>query len=110
MNIENAFLNNPVNDPSVLKNESKVASTENRKKDLAKKFESIFINKLLDQMTNSVDAFNEEKDGASKQIHGIFNMYLSKHVSKNGGMGLWKNIYEFTSANNNEQNSVDESL
>ncbi len=113
MNIENLFLDSPVQKPSQLQDAEKINNAaEGRKEELAKKFESIFVNKLLDQMQESVDAFNEDKDAASKQVHGLFNMLMAKHVSKNGGMGLWEDIYEFVTSMDKEQinNSVDKSL
>lgn len=68
--------------------------SEEKKKQIAKDFESLLINKLLDEMKNSIGDWGFERDGASKQIQGIFWMYLSQDISDNGGIGLWKEIYK----------------
>lgn len=78
-------------DPAIQKSQS--PKDEAGKKDFAKQFEAIFINKLLDQMTKSINEINPDKDPSSKQVNSIFNMFLSRHVSQNGGMGMWKDIY-----------------
>ncbi len=64
-----------------------------KKIEFAKNFESIFINKLLDTMQETVGQWGFEKDGASNQIQGLFNHYLSEEISEQGGMGLWKEFY-----------------
>ena len=70
------------------------SASEEKKKKIAKDFESLLINKLLDEMKNSIGDWGFEKDGASSQIQGIFWMYLAQDVSDNGGIGLWKEIYK----------------
>jgi Rod binding domain-containing protein len=40
------------------------------------------------------DFWDSEKDGASKQMHGIFWLYLARDIANNGGLGLWKDIYQ----------------
>jgi len=81
---------------------SRLESIEEKKKQIAKDFESLLINKLLDEMKNSIGDWGLEKDGASKQIQGIFWMYLSQDISDNGGMGLWKEIYQTMNDFNDE--------
>ncbi|MFA5239056.1 MAG: hypothetical protein WC476_05020 [Phycisphaerae bacterium] len=66
---------------------------EAKKKQFAKDFESVFINKLLDEMKNTIVDWSDEKDGASKQIDGIFSLYLSRDIADKGGFGMWKDIY-----------------
>ena len=68
--------------------------SEEKKKQIAKDFESLLINKLLDEMKNSIGDWGFERDGASRQIQGIFWMYLAQDISDNGGIGLWKEIYK----------------
>lgn len=68
--------------------------SEQRKKQVARDFESILVNKLLDAMENTIGQWGFEKDGASKQVNGLFSLYLSDHIAKNGGLGLWPAIYE----------------
>ncbi|MHC4423681.1 MAG: hypothetical protein ACYSWR_03290 [Planctomycetota bacterium] len=69
--------------------------SEERKKQVAKDFESVFINKLLDEMKNSIGEWGFEKDGVSRQIQGMFSIYLSQHIANTGGLGLWKDVYQF---------------
>ena len=69
--------------------------SEEKKKQVAKDFESVFINKLLDEMKGAVGEWGFEKDGVSKQIQGMFSLYLSQHIANSGGFGLWKEIYQF---------------
>jgi Rod binding domain-containing protein len=89
---------------------SKIESTdEEKKKQIAKDFESLLINKLLDEMKNSIGEWGFERDGASSQIQGIFWMYLSQDISDNGGIGLWKEIYK-TMGDFNSEDSTGKSL
>lgn len=69
-------------------------SSEEEKKQLAKDFESLLLNKLLDEMKNTIGEWGFEKDGASTQVQGIFWMYLARDIANNGGIGLWKDIYQ----------------
>jgi len=78
-------------------------SSEEQKKKIAKDFESMLVNKLLDEMKNTVGDWGFEKDGASGQVQGIFWLYLAREVGSNGGVGLWKDIYQFL--NGSEQDS-----
>jgi len=69
--------------------------SEEKKKQIAKDFESILLNKLLDEMKNTIGDWGFDKDGASEQIQGIFWLYLAGDIANNGGFGLWKDIYKF---------------
>ncbi|HBG26602.1 MAG: hypothetical protein A2Y10_16125 [Planctomycetes bacterium GWF2_41_51] len=68
-------------------------ATDAAKIKFAKDFESIFVNKLLDEMKNTIGEWGEEKDGASQQVNGMFYMFLAKDIGENGGFGMWKDIY-----------------
>ena len=68
-------------------------ASEQRKKQLAKDFESLLINKLLDEMKNTIGDWGFDKDGAGKQIHGIFWFYLAQEIANKGGFGLWTDVY-----------------
>ena len=74
-----------------------------QKEKFAKDFESIFISKLFDEMKNTIGDWGGEQDGASQQIQGLFWLNLAQDVSKNGGLGLWKDIYQ--SLNDIENNT-----
>jgi len=64
-----------------------------RKEQFAKDFESVFIEKLLDEMKNTIGEWGFEQDGAAKQTQGLFWMHLARDVSAKGGLGMWKDIY-----------------
>ncbi|MHC4635495.1 MAG: hypothetical protein ACYSYU_09880 [Planctomycetota bacterium] len=89
------------------------AACEAKKKQFAKDFESVFINKLLDEMKNTIGDWGDEKDGASEQIDGIFWLYLARDIADNGGFGMWKDIYQFLTDSKPENitpESLDENL
>lgn len=92
------ILTEPVSPPAPLENlrqsELKNVSDEKRKQ-IAKDFESVLINKMLDEMKNTIGSWGFEKDGPSNQIQGIFWLYLARDIGDNGGLGLWKDIYQF---------------
>jgi len=101
------ILNKPVSVPSGVENLKKTdLATEEKKIKFAKDFESLLINKLMDTMTKTVGDWGFEKDGSSQQIQGIFSMYLSKDLGANGGLGLWKEIYNSLKTSESAQNSV----
>jgi Rod binding domain-containing protein len=72
-----------------------VGASDEKKKELAKDFESVFIAKLFDQVKESIGAtaFDEEEEGTSEQVHGLFWLYLAEDVGRRGGFGLWRDIY-----------------
>ena len=87
--------------------------SEATKKQFAKDFESVFINKLFDEMKNTIIDWNDEKDEPSRQIGDIFWLYLARDVADNGGFGMWKDIYQFlkdSEHNNTTTESLDENL
>ncbi len=91
------ILTEPVAAPAQLEHfdKSKLnGATDEKKKQIAKDFESVLLNKLFDQMSKSVGNWGFEKDGASEQVQGIFWLYLARDIANNGGMGLWKDIYK----------------
>lgn len=97
MNIANLILTEPVAPPAQLEHLDKSrldSATDEKKKQVAKDFESVLLNKLFDQMSKTIGNWGFEKDGASEQIQGIFWLYLAQDIANNGGMGLWKNIYK----------------
>ncbi len=102
MDISNTLLTGSVSSPQVLPfTEDIDKASDGRKKQLAKDFESVFVKKLLDQMNESIGNLGLEKDQVFSQVKGIFNMYMSQHISSSGGLGLWQEIYK--SLNKTEQ-------
>jgi Rod binding domain-containing protein len=69
-------------------------ASQAKKEQFAKDFESVFIEKLLDEMKNTIGDWGFEQDGASQQVQGLFWLNLARDVSKNGGIGMWKEIYQ----------------
>lgn len=69
--------------------------SEDKKKQIAKDFESVLLTKLLDGMKNTIGNWGLDKDSASEQVQGIFWLYLARDIANQGGLGLWKDIYEF---------------
>lgn len=65
-------------------------------KRVARDFESVLLTKLFDEVKESIGQWNldeEEDDGASQQVHGLFWLYLAQDVADKGGFGVWKEIY-----------------
>ena len=73
---------------------------DNKKKKIAKDFESVLLVRLFKQMKETVGDWGFEEDGASKQIQGMFWMFLARDVADKGGFGLWKDIYKFIDKGN----------
>ena len=83
--------------------------SDEKKKQIAKDFESVLLNRMLDQMKNTIGNWGFEKDGPSNQVQGIFWMYLARDMANNGGMGLWKDIHQFLT-NADKANAAGKSL
>lgn len=102
MDTAKLILDQPALQPRQLKNLSKIDGfSEEKKKQAAKDFESILLGRLLNEMKNTVGDWGFEKDGASRQVQGIFWLYLARDIANNGGFGLWKDIYK--SVTNSDQ-------
>ncbi len=79
----------------------------------AQSFESVLINKLVETMQDTVGQWGGEKESAFNQINGIFSFYLSDAISKQGGLGLWKDLsasLEQLSNGGIETNKLDQAL
>ena len=123
MDAANLILTQPVPPPSPLGNSAssmlnhieKYKScaidgvSQEQKKQIAKDFESVLIGKLLDEMKNTIGDWGFEKNGACKQVQGIFWLYLARDIANNGGFGLWKDIYQ-TLTNCDRTDGTTESL
>jgi Rod binding domain-containing protein len=72
-----------------------VGRPDEEKKQLAKDFESVLLTKLFDEVKNSIGhcGLEDEEDGASEQVHGLFWLYLAQDVADKGGFGLWQDVY-----------------
>ena len=69
---------------------------QKRRVQLAKDFESVLTTRMVQEMKNTVVQWDEEEeeDGASQQLQGIFWMHLAQYVGQNGGVGLWQQIVQ----------------
>jgi Rod binding domain-containing protein len=107
------ILTQPVSPPVPLENLSGTTeidgASEEKKKQIAKDFESVLINRLLDEMKNTIGEWGFDKDGTTKQVQGIFWLYLARDIANNGGFGLWKDIYKFLT-NSDQANTTAKSL
>lgn len=72
------------------------------KEQFAKDFESILIGKLLDEMKNTIGQWGMEQDGTAEQVQGIFWMNLSQELGSQGGLGVWKDIYQSLGGSSSE--------
>jgi hypothetical protein len=63
-------------------------------------------------MQSTVGDWGFEKDGTWGQVNGMFSMYLARQVADNGGLGLWKEIYNSLSQADNAMpaDSVDNNI
>jgi Rod binding domain-containing protein len=106
------ILTEPVSPPEPLEQLQKSGLkdiSDEKKKQIAKDFESVLLNKTLDQMKNTIGNWGFEKDGPFEQVQGIFWMYLARDMANNGGIGLWKDIYQFL-ANADKSSAAGKSL
>lgn len=80
--------------PSILDKIKSADPVDDAKKEkFSKDFESVFINKLLDEMNKTIGNWDEdEEDGTSEQINSIFSMQLAGDIADKGGLGMWKDI------------------
>ena len=112
MDSANLILTEPVRPPTLLgqlETSNMDSTSEEKKKQIAKDFESVLLNKLLGEMQKTIGDWGFEKDGPFKQVQGIFYLFLARDVANNGGIGLWKDIYEFL-ANADHTNTTENSL
>jgi len=87
-----------VNPQSAIRNAQSdpVEGREEEKKRIARDFESVLLTKLFDEVKESIGQWGldeEEEDGASQQVHGLFWLYLAQDVADKGGFGMWQEIY-----------------
>lgn len=108
MDIAKLILRGAVSPPSPLGDVARIgAGAEESGQRAAKDFESVLLGKLVDQMKDTIGDWGYERDGASKQVQGIFWLYLANDVASNGGLGIWKDIYEFFASPNRAGATLD---
>jgi Rod binding domain-containing protein len=79
------------------------------KEQIAKDFESVLLQKLFDEVKNTIGDWGFEKDAVSEQVQGMFWLYLARHIADNGGFGMWKDIYQFLTTSD-QTNTAGDSL
>ena len=95
MDSANLILTEPISLPAPLRNLNEVDGiSEQKKEQIAKDFESILLSQLLDEMKSSIGDWGFEESASSEQIQGIFWLYLARHLANNGGLGMWRDIYQ----------------
>jgi Rod binding domain-containing protein len=108
----NLILTEPVSPPTPLENIDKPeldGVSDEKKKQIAKDFESVLLYKMMDEMKNTIGDWGFDKDGASNQVQGIFWLCLARDLANNGGVGLWKDIHQFIT-NADQTNTAGKSL
>ena len=75
---------------------------EEKKKEVAKDFESIFIHQLLEKMKDTIPKSDLE-DSSSEQIKSMYWSFMAQAVADKGGFGLWEKVYETMPKNGEEQ-------
>lgn len=59
---------------------------------VAKDFESVFLEKITDEMQKTIPHSGLLSSSAMDQTQGLFWMQLSQELAKQGGLGLWKQL------------------
>lgn len=68
--------------------------SDEKKQQVAHDFESVLLTRLFDQVRQSMGQWDLEQDGAAQQVQGLFWFYLAREVADQGGVGLWKDVYQ----------------
>lgn len=98
MDTTNMILTESVSPPALLSGANPGSGpSEEKKVNAAKEFESILIGRLLDEMRNTIGDWGTEKDATSKQVHGLFWLFLANDIASKGGFGMWKDMCRFYS-------------
>ena len=85
---------------------SEVDMDEEKKKEVAKSFESILVQQLLSVMKSTVSSSGLLEDQGSQQMQDMFYSFLGQEVGGKGGIGLWKDIYASMNEMERPQNTT----
>jgi len=58
----------------------------------AKKFEALFVHKLLGSMRQTIPEGGLFGDGISKQMQDMYWMFMGDEMAKRGSLGMWKEL------------------
>jgi len=106
MDISELLVNQAATDPAVGKSAGLRAGVDidvadERRKKVARDFESLFIHEILKRMEDTIPV-SDMADQSSKQIKSMYWSYMAQAIADRGGFGLWKNIYEAMRATGSE--------
>ena len=74
---------------------------------LAKDFESVLLSQLVGTMKETLSSISEdEEEVGAGQVKDMFWMCLSREIGDKGGLGLWKDLYQFFSDMQQTQNTA----
>lgn len=64
-----------------------------KREKIAKEFEAVFVSHMLGEMKKGIGQWGFEEDSTSQQIQDLFWTFLGQEAGRQGGIGLWKDIY-----------------
>ena len=70
-----------------------VDAADAQRRQVAHDFESVLLSQLFQVMRSSIPESDLE-DNSSEQIKSMYWSFLAQAVADEGGIGLWKTIYE----------------
>ena len=71
----------------------KLAAEAAKIEQVAKGFESMFVQQLLDQMRKTVDEGGLlDDDGTGKQMRDMYWMFLGEQMGTSGSLGMWQQV------------------
>ena len=79
--------------PEIQPSVDKIDSEDERRKQAARDFESIFLHQLFSVMQQTIPESDME-DSSSGQIKSMYWSFMAQAVADQGGLGLWKQVYE----------------
>ncbi len=66
---------------------------EEKKKQVAKQFEAVLLHQLMKTMKSTIPESGLFDDSTTNQYQDMFWSFLSQDIGEQGGLGLWKQIY-----------------
>lgn len=85
--------------------ETKIDFADEKRKKVAKDFESIFMHQILSSMKSTIPE-SDFSDPSAHQIQSMYWSFFSDALSNEGGFGLWKQIYNSMPENTNSQIAI----
>ncbi|MBN1124158.1 MAG: rod-binding protein [Sedimentisphaerales bacterium] len=79
--------------PEVHSSTDRVDLEDEKRKQTARDFESIFLHRLFSAMQQTIPESDLE-DSSSGQIKSMYWSFMAQAVADQGGLGLWKQVYE----------------